>query len=67
MIPPYGLEKEEWDNKPWGTEEFDLVFKKIGATDSRRLIFVVCFGITTILADFIRSAKVFLFLFLIIN
>jgi len=52
------LEKEDWDSSAWSITEFDHLFKKINAVDTRRLIFVVCFGTIPILADFLKAANV---------
>ena len=42
--PPYGIGEEEWDSEPWNEVMFSLVFKKILAIDTRKMIFVYCFG-----------------------
>jgi len=58
--PPYGIGEEDWDQTAWNGEYFDSLFKKINAIDQRRMIFVFCFGTVEIMADFRKSALVFL-------
>ena len=56
--PPYGLGQEDWDQVAWGDIEFIQLFKKISAIDTRKVIYVICFGTGDIITSFKKVAQV---------